>query len=357
MPLVDLVAQDFRNIAFAELSFSPQLNLITGSNGAGKTSLLEALHFLGRAQSFRTSRSESLIREAASGFLLRAHVQGAGGRVEHIGIQRDRVRTHIRMNGRTVSRVSELLPHFPFQLFTPDSHKLVEGGPSYRRRYLDWGVFHVEPAFLLTWQRFMRALKQRNASLRAGASVEEIRLWDKELVECAHTLDTMRRNYLDELLPRLRVTIADLTGLVDLDWDYRRGWNRKLEFGQALKEGIDGDRRQGFTRSGPHRADVLPAFEGVPAYERVSRGQQKQIAIAMMLAQAEVYSRRTGLHCVFLIDDLASELDERHRSRVQEYLRDLSAQVFLTAIDPSDVDARLWQQPAVFHVEHGQVHQ
>ena len=357
MPFVDLVVRDFRNIAVAELSFSPQLNLITGGNGAGKTSILEALYFLGRAQSFRTSHSESLIREGSSTFLLRARVHQASENTKQVGMQRDRIRTQIRMDGQTVARVSELLPHFPFQLFTPDSHKLLEGGPGYRRKYLDWGVFHVEPAFFPTWRRFARALKQRNASLRAHAPAQEVSLWDNELVEAAQTLDAMRRSYLETLLPSLQITIAQLSGINGIVWDYRPGWNRKLEFSRALKEGIDGDRRQGFTRSGPHRADLMPTFEGAPAYERVSRGQQKQIAIAMMLAQAGVYGRRTGMHSIFLIDDLASELDTRHRGRVQEYLRDLNAQVFLTAIDPATADIRLWQQSARFHVEHGQVHQ
>lgn len=357
MPIVDVVVQDFRNIALAELRFAPQLNLITGTNGAGKTSLLEALYFLGRAQSFRTSHSEALIREGSSGLLLRAHIETACGGIRHLGMQRDRVRMQIRMDGRTVARVSELLPHFPFQLFTPESHKLLEGGPSYRRKYMDWGVFHVEPEFFPVWQRFTRALKQRNASLRANASVREVCLWDNELVAAADALDAMRRSYVADLLPRLQRTIADLSGLTHLGWDYRPGWNRKLEYAQALKDGLDGDRRQGFTRSGPHRADLMPAVEGAPANERVSRGQQKQIAIAMMLAQAELYSRRTGLQCIFLVDDLASELDDRHRMQVQEYFRDLRAQVFLTAIDPATVDTSLWQQPAVFHVEHGQVHQ
>lgn len=355
MPLLDLAVQDFRNIAVAELRFSPQLNLITGSNGAGKTSFLEAIHFLGRAQSFRSPHPEQLIRQGSQAFLLRSHVRDAHGNVDVIGMQRHRDQLRVRMGGRRVSRLSELLPHFPFQLFTPDSHQLVEGGPSHRRKFLDWGVFHVEPAFFPAWKRYTRALKQRNAALRNGARTQEVQLWDRELAECGETVDQMRRTYLQDLLPSLQSSVTNLAGFDNLSWEYKAGWNRKLDFSQALKDCLDGDRRLGFTRSGPHRADLSPTFGGAPAYERISRGQQKQIAIAMMLAQADVYRRHTGQQCIFLIDDLASELDERHRDRVQEYLRDIQAQVFLTAIDLSFVDTRLWHKPAVFHVEHGQV--
>lgn len=355
MAIVDLVVRDFRNIETVDLRFSAQLNLIFGSNGAGKTSLLEALHFLGRAQSFRTAHTASLIREGSSAFLLRGHVQGIGGALMPVGMQRGPDQLQVRMGGRRVAHLSELLPHFPFQVFTPESHRLLEGGPRYRRKYLDWGVFHVEPSFFPAWQRYSRALKQRNAALRTGARSHEVRLWDRELVESATAMDASRKAYLDKLLPALRVRIADLVGLETLVWDYRSGWSRKLDYARALDESIDGDRRQGFTRAGPHRADLLPMLDGQPAHERVSRGQQKQIAIALMLAQAAIYQEYTGRSCIFLVDDLASELDDRHRDKVVGYLRELGAQVFLTAIDPSAIDVAAWPEQAAFHVEHGEV--
>lgn len=356
MALTHIVVRDFRNIAAADLEFSPQLNLITGSNGAGKTSLLEAVYFLGRVQSFRTSHPTSLIREGADALLVRGQLQDdANGAVTSIGVQRGQKQLQVRMGGRPVRHLAELIAHFPFQLLTPDSHRLLEGGPRHRRRFLDWGVFHVEPTFFPAWQRYSRALRQRNAALRARMSTQEIQLWDNELIAATDNLDVLRRAYLEQLLPLLTEYVAGLTDMPDFEWEYRPGWTRKQSYEQALKDGLEADRRQGFTRQGPHRADLLPTIEGEPAQERVSRGQQKQVAVALMLAQAAVYRQRTGRASIFLIDDLASELDATHRGRVLRELRKLGVQIFLTAIDAGSIKAELWTEYRRFHVEHGRV--
>lgn len=357
MILSNLVVRDFRNIETADLAFSPQLNLISGQNGAGKTSLLEAVYFLGRAQSFRTAHPSSLIRESTDALLVRGQLQGTYGEATSIGIQRDRVQLNIRLAGRPIRHVAELVAYFPFQLLTPESHRLLEGGPRYRRRFLDWGVFHVEPAFFPAWQRYSRALRQRNAALRTRSSAQEVQLWDSDLITASQSLDHMRQEYLRLLLPVLNGYISTLTDLNALQWDYRPGWSRKLGYAQALGDGLKADRKQGFTRQGPHRADLLPTFEGEPAQERISRGQQKLIVIALMLAQAMVYQQRTGRTCLFLIDDLPSELDGNHCQRVLGHLRDLGAQLFLTAIEADSINAGLWSEHRRFHVEHGHVEQ
>lgn len=355
MALINLAIRDFRNIAAAELDFSPQLNLITGQNGSGKTSLLEALFFLGRAQSFRTTHTANLIREGATSLLVAGRLEGLKGDEVPVGIERDKMNARVRMAGKPVRHLSELVGHFPFQLLNPDSHQLLEGGPRYRRRFLDWGVFHVEPAFFAAWQRYSRTLRQRNAALRAGAPTQEIQLWDPELWAATELLDSQRRRYLDTLLPILDDYLRRLTGTQGIKWEYRSGWSRKQSYREALSDSLEGDSRQGFTRVGPHRADLLPTLEGYPAQERVSRGQQKQIVVALMLAQAKVYRQQQGQPCLFLIDDLASELDGVHRDRVLGQLHELQAQVFLTAINGAAIDTSIWPEHRQFHVEHGRI--
>ncbi|MBI5461966.1 MAG: DNA replication/repair protein RecF [Gammaproteobacteria bacterium] len=356
MGLTKIAISDFRNIATAELSFSPQLNLIAGCNGAGKTSLLEAVYFLGRAQSFRTTHPSSVIREGAEGLLVTGQVTDRYSTAIPVGIQRDKTSIRVKMAGRPVQQLAELVVCFPFQLLTPDSHQLLEGGPRYRRRFLDWGVFHVEPAFFPAWQRYSRALRQRNAALKARALPQEIRLWDTELIAAAQILDQQRRDYLHNLLPVLgRYATGLLVDIVGLGWEYRPGWPRKSTFAEALEEGIEGDRRQGFTRIGPHRADLIPILDGQPAQERISRGQQKQLVAALMLAQAHVYQTHQGRPCIFLVDDLASELDDEHRNCVLQHLRSLGAQVIMTAIEEEAIDGSIWPEQRRFHVEHGRV--
>lgn len=354
MGLEHVAIRDFRNIVAAEFSLSAQLNLFTGANGAGKTSLLEALHVLGRAQSFRTHQPATLVREGADAFLVRGRVRVEGVQ-RQVGLQRSRQQLTLRIDSKPATGLAELASLFPYQVINPDSHRLLEGGPRYRRRFLDWGVFHVEPNFYATWQRYTRALRQRNAALRDQLPGRQVQLWDEELVASATELDKMRRGYLESLLPVLNQHLDGLLTGVVLAWSYRPGWSAKQRYAEALAAGLDRDQRRGFTQQGPHRADWVPLVAGVAAQERLSRGQQKQVVIAMMLAQAEQYQRIRNRPCLFLVDDLRSELDLEHCQRVLIQLRQLQAQVFLTAIDPDAVDIQDWGDSRRFHVERGEI--
>ena len=355
MAVISLAVRDFRNITAAELSLSPRLNLFTGDNGAGKTSLLEALYFLGRAQSFRTAQPSQVIRAGAAGLMVTGQLQDALGGSVPVGVERSKSATRVRFAGQPVANLAELVAHFPFQLLSPDSHKLLDSGPGLRRRYLDWGVFHVEPSFLSQWQRFRRALRQRNAALRVRASAGEISLWDRELSAAAGRLDRQRATYVAQLLPFMVRYVAEFVEVSGLSWCYHRGWPDERDYIDVLRESLEADRRQGFTRYGPQRADLTPTVDGRPAQERVSRGQQKLIVAGMMLAQASLYQVQRGEPCLFLIDDLPSELDPEHRQRVLDHLRAMQAQLFLTATEERLIAAGDWPDGKQFHVEHGRV--
>ena len=355
MTVLSLAVRDFRNIASAELAFSPGLNLFTGDNGAGKTSVLEALYFLGRAQSFRTAQPAQAIRSGADFLLVTGQLAEPDGGTVAVGVERSRAATRVRLAGHPLSGLGELVARFPFQVLTPDSHELLDGGPGPRRRYLDWGVFHVEPNFLPVWRRFGRALRQRNAALRSHASLPELTLWDRELAATAVILDQQRATYIADLSPLIARYVAQFVDVPGLRWAYRRGWPRDMEYVAALQEGLETDRRHGFTRQGPHRADLTPLIGNRPAQERISRGQQKLIVTAMVLAQAALYQARRGAPCLFLIDDLASELDPAHRQRVLGHLRDMGAQLFMTAIEDRSISEVGWPASREFHVEHGRV--
>ncbi|HKK14893.1 MAG TPA: DNA replication and repair protein RecF, partial [Gammaproteobacteria bacterium] len=159
MSLLSLRIQDFRNLTAVELAPSPGLNLIVGANAAGKTSLLEGIFFLGHGRSFRSRHPERLIREGTDACSVVGQVAGGGGGSGlTVGIERSRRGWRARIGGAPVRGLAELAGQLPTQLINPDSHRLLEGGPQYRRRFLDWGVFHVEHRFLGAWQRYMRAL-------------------------------------------------------------------------------------------------------------------------------------------------------------------------------------------------------
>jgi len=355
MPLIHLACEGFRNLSAQTLNFSTDYNLITGANGSGKTSLLEAIYFLGRLRSFRTHQLDNLIQTSADHFQLTGKILTPQARPVPVGVRRTRKHQEIRLDGQPLKNLASLVSKLPIQLIEPDSHRLLDGGPARRRQFLDWGVFHVEQAFYPVWQQYARALKQRNAILKTAQPVEQIQLWDKPLSEAGARITELRTLYLGQLNTYIGENLTQLIDLDEIAIRYKPGWPNDRGLEEALSSSLEQDRRQGFTRYGPHRADLQILVAGQPAEEHLSRGQQKQLITALLLAQAQHYQQLTGQHCLFLVDDLPSELDEAHRTRLLDCLRQQPSQLFVTSTSAQLIPHIEWQDPKVFHVEHGKV--
>ncbi len=353
MGLCEITIRNFRILESVSLALSPTLNVITGRNASGKTSFLESLHFLSRARSFRPVRTENLIRHRSDSLLVAGRIEDSNGRIVPLGIERSRKETRARLDGRTVTGIAQLSQALPLLALHPESHELVSGGPAERRAFLDWGVFHQEIGFLEAWQRYQRALMQRNKSIKSAQSASAIRAWDSQLIEQAERIDQARQTYFDQLLQQIDAYQATLLPGRSLEIAYRRGWPNDELIRDVLAGSLHTDREQGFTRHGPHRAELAIRFEGMPADKTASRGQQKVIVALLKIAQAAQYSKAVGRSCVFVIDDLPSELDEIHRGVCLQALAELNTQVFVSAIHEDDLDLRAWKDIKMFHVEHG----
>ncbi|MGM0475691.1 MAG: DNA replication/repair protein RecF [Pseudomonadota bacterium] len=335
MRLQRLTIHQLRNIEVASLSPSPRINWIIGPNASGKTTLLEGIHLLALGRSFR-SRAEQrvLVRDGSDELTVFAELTSSTGIQTRIGLAKSRdFGSRLRINGETQSTLGRLVELLPVQLIDPHSHLLIAGPPSERRAFLDWGVFHVEPAFLHYWRDYRRIVRQRNALLRRGAAEREIRVWDRDLVLLAEWLTEERRSYLDTFQPLFARYAHDRFGLTGIDLRLRSGWSRDVSFADALARSLEGDYAQGHTRVGPHRADLLIRYHDQPASERTSRGQQKLIAAALRLAQVDFYRQLRHEGCVLLVDDLPSELDTEHRRALLRAIVNVDAQAFITATD------------------------
>jgi len=347
--LAELTVDNVRCIEHADLSFHPRHSLIWGANGSGKTSVLEAAFLLGRGRSFRTRSSERLIRYWQS--QLTVFGRTAGAVPQALGIQVSRAEgTTARIAGATAGSLTELSQAFPVQVVDPGIHKLVEEGGHRRRRWLDWGVFHVEPSFADHWVRYSRALKQRNAALRTQP--DQAAVWDPEVARLGELIADSRGRLLEGLQDRWRSTVSFLSGLA-VELHYSRGWSQESTLLEALKESRSRDQARGVTHSGPHRGDTLLRVNGRPARDVLSRGQQKLVAIAMVLAQLYLLQEATQTTPLLLLDDPAAELDGEHLLKFIERVRELQCQLVLTALHP---EFRAFGTPdRVFHVEHGVV--
>jgi len=323
-----------RNLASIELTLDNAAPvLITGANGAGKTALLEGIHLLASGRSFRENRLQRIAQWQADQITLFAQVDNRQG-TQQLGWQRHKSDTHLRLNGENARTQAELAWHLPVQVFSPESHDLLIHGPSERRRFLDWGAFYQHPPFLLAWRHYQHALRQRNQALRQHAPDKEVALWHLPLWQAAEQVDAARQAYCTALSATVATFAPQISdSLSDISLIYHKGWKEEESLLDSWTQQLEHDRQLGYTQAGPHRADLKLRSHGRDALSIFSRGQQKLLALTLMLSQAKLLSESINESPVLLLDDLPAELDAMHRARVLEVLPQLNAQVFLTATD------------------------
>ena len=374
MALVKLHTEFFRNLSPAEpASFSPSFNLLYGANGSGKTSVLEAIGYLGLGRSFRINRHQAVVQHGQQRFTVfggldhgfddERNAESSGSLAHRLGISRDvgQKETKLRVDGEGVRSLSSLAMHLPVSVIDPGVFDIVAGGPGKRRQFLDWAVFHVEPSFASSWQQCQRVTSQRNQTLRNGRLDESmLRIWDAQYVALSERISEARKSAFDQF----KSAFDSLVHEVNVSWtdglklEFYPGWDTSQSLVDVLVQHREQEARMGHTLYGPNRADIRIKFQGRPVAETFSRGQQKTLVILMKIAQSVVLND-LGKQVSFLIDDINAELDESHRSMLARKLQELRCQVFITSIEHPDPES-LWQGDQIpdyrmFHVEHGKL--
>jgi DNA replication and repair protein RecF len=325
-----LQVTDFRCLQSAEVDLDPHFTLISGPNASGKTSLLEALYVLGRGRSFRTRRLEHLIRRGAERFVVFGEVDTAHRRVP-MGVEGSAAGMRAQIDGDKPSSLAELALQLPVQIIDPEVHHLIEEGPSRRRRFLDWGVFHVEQSFVGHWQRYQQVLKQRNAALKAHQPRAVVSVWDSDLVRSGELLSAARARYVTALSPRAEVIGRNLLGM-ELSLSYRSGWAKDQSMAEALQQSWSHDQEAGATQVGPHRAELAIRLDGSAVKDRISRGQQKLLAAALLTAQIKLFPEGSPVQPSLLLDDPAAELDDERLAGLIREVSSQSVQLIVTTL-------------------------
>jgi DNA replication and repair protein RecF len=350
--LEHLKTTDFRCLEGAELQADPHYNLIYGANASGKTSLLEAIAYLGRGKSFRGAATQDLIRHGESEFVLLGRVGSESRSGTTVGVRNSREGLEVRIDGENAPGAAALAEALPLQIVDPDVHNLIAGGPEVRRRYLDWIAFHVEHEYLDGWRRFRRTLRQRNAALREGASREVLAGWDREFLDAAQRIHEARGRVVGQVLQIFEETGSGLLG-GPVTLEYKQGWNADLSLEEALAATSVRDREQGNTHAGPQRGDLKLILDERLAKKLVSRGQQKLLACSLVLTATELAQNELAGPLLLLMDDPAAELDAASLERLMARVIGLGCQVIATALVP---DKHLFPDPpALFHVEQGRL--
>lgn len=344
-----------RNLSEVQIRPANNVNIISGNNGSGKTSLLEAIYMLGLGRSFRSQKLEPVIESDSEDCVIFSELQEG----VTIGLNKSRKKGHVlKLLGERQRSWVETARQLPMQIINSDSFLLLEGSPKIRRRFLDWGVFHVEHEFALAWRKASKCLTQRNLLLKQRSlDRAQLKAWDEEFATQGELIDEYRRRYVERFLPIMEAALPRLIDLPDLSIQYERGWDNDESLRAALTKSLDRDIKYGATQVGPHRADLSIKIGRHGASEVLSRGQQKLLVSAMKIAQSQLLFSLTQEKGLYLIDDLPSELDAENRVLICRLLEELDCQIFITCVDSKELE-NCWSadvSSGKFHVEHGKI--
>ena len=372
MHLNQLVLRNFRNYVDCEIDFPGRVNLITGGNAQGKTSLLEAIYFLSTAKSHRAYPNDELVRHNESWFYLKGIIasnsdnDGAAPVEMTLEVSNQlQGQRRFKLNGDVQPRLSQWMGQFKVVFFSPESLALVKGAPSDRRRFIDLLICQINAAYLKQLQDYQLVLKQRNELLKQirgkQASPEQLEAWDGLLVDHGLFIIQTRSRVLKQLQVYAEEKHAELTGeherleleyqpspslgeslISDQQSSLEESCNRSealMQFGRALDASRRVDILHGTTSVGPHRDNFGLVLEtqkqGLTLREDAkpyaSQGQQRTIALTLKLSELEVIRHTTGKTPIVLLDDVVSELDDRRRAFLLDLLQRLNAQTFITS--------------------------
>lgn len=347
MAIKRLEVEGVRCLAPTSWNLDPGVNVVVGENGAGKTSLLEAISLVCTGKTLRTGSSRGAIAHGQERLRVAATF-GEGLEAGDLVYERTRAQRLWRLNDAVLRSAALAYQQVPVMVFNPETHYAVLQDSNARRAGMYWAMFHVEPLFLETWRRYQRLLRQRNAALRLRNM--NYRLFDPGLVQTGLVL----AGFWERTLVAMRAPFIALTERLGLgmaaDTRLRPGWDGE-SLAEALEGSRAGDERVGYTQVGPHRADIVFEIDQRSIQEVASHGQQKVVISAWRLAVVQLVAEK-GRQALVLLDDLAAELDQRRRAAFYETLMGLDLQVVVTAMEPEPLPS-----PApMFHVEHGRLH-
>ena len=336
MKIKRLNITNFRNLSSLYIEPSPNFNVIFGNNGTGKTSFLEAISYIGLGRSFRQSKYQSLVKESEQFFAINAHIlNDDSSYIDEIGICRYKERNkpiQLKVNQQSTNRISDIVRMLSVQVIHPQCSQLILGGPEYRRSFIDWGLFYSDASYIELWNKYQKILSQRNSLLKQKTQDDYIEFWNNILSETGEMISEKRENYLNKLLPYFFENLSKFLPNFDFDFVYQKGWENGSNLGSMLALNIEKDRLLGYTFYGCHRADLKIKCNQFAASEMLSRGQLKLLVCAMSLAQGQLLKSLSSKSCVYLIDDLSSELDLTSRQLLLDQLVSSDNQVFLTNI-------------------------
>lgn len=340
--IVGLTLEGFRNLAPLSFAPGPRFNVLFGDNGAGKSSVLEAIGYVASLRSFRQARKEDMIALDATRAQLRARLDSAplssdqrGAPLLHdyrIALDRSAGRS-VQVDGKKPRSLGSYYGLMPTVLFHPGDTELMSGSPEARRAFLDRILEQIDPSYARLVDDYTKALRSRNRLLKTPrVEPRSISAYDGMLAELGARIGSARMSLTRELKPLVESHFAEITEQalpLDVSYAARHEPDRELLL-RALADSLDKDSMRGFTGVGPHGDDLRAGIKQTLAKHHASQGQHRALVLALKVAELSVLAQHKRCLPLLLLDDVSSELDRSRNRRFFQLLAKLSGQVFLT---------------------------
>jgi len=365
VPIHNISIENFRILSDIHISFCSDINIFYGLNGSGKTSILECLFFLSRGKSFNQRQINKLISISSDNFLIYSVIDN-----KRIGIKKDfNSKLLIKYDNKFITSSFILSKNLTMQIVQPDSYLLIESGPSIRRKFIDWIVFHVKHNLYDKWRRYKLILKQRNIGLKSKLNINEIMAWDHELIQLTNLFTTERIYFINKLNTKLTQYKNEYLSGMDLFIEYYPGWNNMSDYKSVLDENFERDCKYGFSQYGLHKSDlklkIIIDKQSFYIKDVLSNGLKKYISMFLYILQIELFFDTKEIIIskpVLLIDDITSELDTNYSNLILKFISKFDIQIFFTLLEGSDNNVLIKQfsknnlkKIKLFHVKHGKI--
>ena len=355
MPITKISLNNFRCFKNLELSLSPGINFFFGSNGSGKTSILESVFIFSSGKSFKSSNLTSLINYDNDKFILKGFDNKKGYIVE---IEKSKNKTISISLNNNKTNTSKLVKEFPCTPIHNNTFSFADASPDFRRKLVDRSIFIAEDNFSKVWFSFYRSLRQRNFLIKNNR-ISDIYNWNTKLADEAEKLTKYRKGFFEKTLNEFYLLINLLKPEDVFDFfnfikiEFSQGWSPDKSYLDVLNENKDIDIKRRSTTSGPHKSDIKFFINDIDARQILSRGEQKFFSIIWSCAQHEVLKKHYEIDATLLIDDIKSELDERVFKLFSDLLNHINTQVIFSCIDDcfSSKITSSFNEFKKFHVE------
>lgn len=319
MRLASLRVQNVRTHEECSLDIAPNVTLVTGRNGSGKTSLLEAIYISLQGISFRGSDNE-ILRQGAPWYRIDSEIENGGVRTVKFDPSRSAGKKQFEVDGKTSYRLT-YANKYPVVLFEPEDMRLVHGSPERRRRFLDRFIAQFDPEYALSLRRYERALRQRNILLKSHSSSDDLFVWDVSLSKYGAYIINRRLEVVSKIQPNLESVYKDIAqsdDAVKIEYtaDYKDSIEQRLL--SDLHYSASRDKALGYTSVGPHRHDLLFELNSSPAASIASRGEVRTMVLAIKFIEVDILKGSTDKDPIILLDDVFSELDEPRQKAMME---------------------------------------